>query len=229
MRGASRGNEPYSTTSANVRGVLLRADGSLLDLGVVTRAKHFRVTFDGSSYVLLAHGDRSSWQRWTEQGTRATVALVPELDDKTITDLQLASNGSELMAVWLEDEIVDLKFVSRVRAREFRRNFQPSGPELTIVAEGAPLDVTEHLALGSRPGQWLALWREYRGGPDWRVQGSPIYGPAITSFNGVTPLQLSWNGTAWGSSTATASACSTRTAAPSATTTACSTGPRSRP
>ncbi len=185
------------TNEAKVHGVLLRADGSLLDLGVMPRAKLFRVTFDGSSYVILSNGYRSWWQRWTEQGTRSTLVPMPELDGKAITDLELASNGSELMAAWLEDELVDRNLLTRVRAREFRRNFQPNGPELTMAPEVMALDVTEHLALGSRPGQWLALWREYRGLPDWRVQGSPIYGPAITSFNGVTPLQVWWNGTVW--------------------------------
>lgn len=190
-------DERYSRSVARVRGVLLRADGSLLDLGDVTFAEHFRVTFDGSAYVLLANAYSSSWHRWTEQGTRTTVARAPELDGKEITDLALASNGSELMAVWIEDEIVDRNFLARVRARELRRNFQPNGPELTIVPETASEDVTEHLVLGSRPGQWLALWRESRGSPDWRVQASPIYGPAVASFHGVTPLQVSWNGTVW--------------------------------
>jgi hypothetical protein len=187
----------FQQNEAKVHGVLLHADGSLLDLGVMPNAKLFRVTFDGSSYVIVSNGYRSWWQRWTEQGTRITQVQMPELDGKRITELELASNGSGLMAVWLEDELVDKNLLTRVRAREFRPNFQPNGPELTMAPEVTALDVTEHLALGSRPGQWLALWREYRGVPDWRVQGSPIYGPAITAFNGVTPLQLSWNGTAW--------------------------------
>ena len=188
---------PQYANDAKVHGLLIRAGGTLLDLGVLTRAKLFRVTFDGSSYVVLANGRSSSWQRWTEAGIRGPVVPMPELDGKTITDLELASNGSELMAVWLEDELVDKNLLTRVRAREFRRNFQPNGPELAIAPEVTPLDIPEHLALGSRPGQWLALWREYRGWPDWRVHGSPIYGPAIESFDGVTPLQLTWNGTAW--------------------------------
>jgi hypothetical protein len=191
--------EPWDerfTNDANVRGALLRANGSLVDLGVMTRSKLFRITFDGSSYVLLSNGDRSSWQRWTEQGVRASVALMPELDHKSITDLELAWNGSGLMAVWLEDVFRERGRLTHVRAREFRPNFQPNGPELSIAPEGE-FDLPQFLALGSRPGQWLASWLELRDGPDWRVHSSPVYGPSVASFDSVTPLQLSWNGSAW--------------------------------
>ena len=192
--------EPFSNfVPAELHGALLRSDGTLLDLGVVASGEGVRASYDGSTFVLLAYGDRSIWQRWTEQGLRIDTAMVPELDGKTLNDVELAWDGTRLMVAWIEREYdASLRRLDvHVRARAFRRNFLVDGPELEIAPEDPPV-WPEHLALGARPGQWLASWLEFRGWSDHRVHSSALNGtPSIASLDHVAPLQLSWNGEVW--------------------------------